>query len=283
MGKTPTSLPPHNDSETDLAGGFKLNIVVCVKQVPEPSGTNRINPTTLRIIREGVDLVLDPADEYSIEAALQIAEANPGTTITLVSMGPDKAQEAIRRGLAMGADKAVLISDPALAGSDALTTAKVLAAAIKRENPDLVLCATESSDAYTGMVPGGIAQHLKLPLLSYAKKLTIVGGKAQIERQTETGFQRVEASLPALVTVTGSINTPRYPALKGIMQAKKKPLDVVNVAALGFSPDQVGEKGAKEKVLGWQPAEQRKAGTVIKDDGTAAAQIADFLAQLKVI
>ncbi len=260
-----------------------MNIVVCVKQVPEPTGTNRINPATLRIVREGVDLVLDPADEFSIEAALQIAEANPGSTITLVSMGPDKAQEAIRRGLAMGADKAILVSDPNLAGSDALTTAKVLAAAIKRENPDLVLTATESSDSYTGMVPGGIAEHLKLPLLSFAKKLTVTGSKVQIDRQTETGFQRIEATLPAMVTCTGSVNTPRYPALKGIMQAKKKPMEVLTAADLGFSPEQVGEKGAKEKVLAWQPAEQRKAGTVVKDDGTGATQIADFLAQLKVI
>jgi electron transfer flavoprotein beta subunit len=260
-----------------------LNIVVCVKQVPEPTGTNRIDPNSLRILREGVDSVLDPADEFSIEAALQLQEANPGTNVVVVSMGPEKALEAIRRGLAMGANKGILISDANLAGSDALTTAKVLAAAIKRENPDLVLCATESSDAYTGMVPGGIAQHLGFPLLSYAKKLTVTGGKAQIERQTEVGFQRVEAQLPAVVTVTGSINTPRYPALRGIMQAKKKPVDQLTAKDLGFSPEQVGVKGAREKVLGWAPAEQRKAGTVIKDDGTAATQIADFLAQLKVI
>lgn len=260
-----------------------MNIVVCVKQVPEPTGTNRIDPKSLRITREGVDVVLDPADEFSIEAALQIQEANPGTNVVVVSMGPDRALEAIRRGLAMGASKGVLISDPALAGSDALATAKVLAAAIKRENPDLVITATESSDAYTGMVPGGIAHHLGYPLLSYAKKLTVSGGKASIERQTETGFQRVEAQLPAVVTVTGSINTPRYPALKGIMQAKKKPVDQLTAADLGFSPEQVGEKGAKEKVLGWAPAEQRKAGQVIKDDGTAAAQVADFLASIKVI
>lgn len=260
-----------------------MNIVVCVKQVPEPTGTNRMDPQTLRVMRKGVDSVLDPADEYSIEAALQIAEANAGTNVVVVSMGPESALEAIRRGLAMGAAKGVHISDPALAGSDALTTAKVLAAAIKRENPDLVLCATESSDSYTGMVPGGIAHHLQFPLLSYAKKLTLDGSKVSIDRQTAAGFQRVEASLPAVVTVTGSINTPRYPALKGIMQAKKKPLDTLTAADLGFSPEQVGEKGAKEKVLGWSPAEQRKAGTVIKDDGTAAQQIADYLAELKVI
>ncbi len=260
-----------------------MNIVVCVKQVPEPTGTNRLDPQTLRIMRQGVDSVLDPADEYGIEAALQIAESQPDVNVIVVSMGPERALEAIRRGLAMGATKGVLINDPALAGSDAVTTAKVLAAAIKRENPDLILCATESSDAYTGMVPGGIAQNLQMPLLSYAKKLQVAGGKVSIERQTESGYQRVEAQLPAVVTVTGSINTPRYPALKGIMQAKKKPVDNLKAADLGFSPEQVGEKGAKEKVLGWAPAEQRKAGSIIKDDGTAATQIADFLAQLKVI
>jgi electron transfer flavoprotein beta subunit len=242
-----------------------------------------MDPQTLRIMRAGVDSVLDPADEFSIEAALQIAEATPGTNVTVLSMGPESALEALRRGLAMGATKAVLISDPALAGSDALTTAKVLAAAIKRENPDLVLCATESSDAYTGMVPGGIAHHLGFPLLSYAKKLTVSGNKATVDRQTESGYQKVECQLPAVVTVTGSINSPRYPNLKGVMQAKKKPVDMLKAADLGFSPTQVGNQGAKEKVLGWAPAEQRKSGTVIKDDGTAAARIADYLAELKVI
>ncbi len=260
-----------------------MNIVVCVKQVPEPTGTNRLDPKSLRILREGVDSVLDPADEFGIEAALQLSEANPGSTVTVVSMGPARAADAIRRGLAMGADRGIHISDEALGGSDALTTAKVLAAAIKQANPDLVICAVESTDAYTGMVPGGIAQNMGLPQLTFAKKLTVSGGKATIQRQTENGYQTVEATLPALVTVTGSINTPRYPALKGIMQAKKKPVDQLTASSLGFSPDQVGEKGAKEKVLGWTPAELRKAGTIIKDDGTAAEQIANYLASIKVI
>jgi electron transfer flavoprotein beta subunit len=260
-----------------------LNIVVCVKQVPEPTGTNKIDPNTLRIQREGIDAVMDPADEFGVEAALQLAQANPGSTVTVVSMGPAKAMDAIRRGLAMGADKGILITDDALAGSDALATAKVLAAAIKTTQPDLVLCATESTDAYTGMVPGGIAQILNIPLLSVAKTLTIAGGKATIQRQTEGGYQTVEAVLPVVVTVTGSINTPRYPALKGIMQAKKKPVEQLTASKLGLSAEQVGEKGAKEKVLSWNPAEARKAGTLIKDDGTAAEQIANYLASIKVI
>lgn len=259
-----------------------MNIVVCVKQVPEPTGTNKIDPNTLRIVREGVDAVLDPADEYGIEAALQIIEAQGGT-VTLVSMGPDRALEAIRRGLAMGADKAIHISDANLAGSDALTTAKILAAAIKRVNPDLILCATESSDSYTGMVPGGIAQILDLPQLTFARKMTVADGKVTIQRQLEGGYQTVEASLPALVTVTGSINEPRYPALKGIMQAKKKPVESLSAADLGLDANEVGQAGAKERVTGWKPAEQRKAGQIVKDDGNAAAVIADFLASIKVI
>lgn len=260
----------------------KLNIVVCVKQVPEPTGTNRMDPNTLRIVREGIDAVLDPADEYSIEAALQIVEAQGGS-VTVVSMGPARAMDAVRRALAMGAERGILISDPALAGSDALTTAKVLAAAIKRANPDLVLCATESSDAYTGMVPGGIAHYLGFPQLTFAKALTVANGKATIQRQIEGGYQTVEAALPAVVTVTGSINTPRYPALKGIMQAKKKPVDQLTAADLGFSADEVGVKGAKERVLNWQPAEQRKAGQIVKDEGNGASVIADYLASIKVI
>lgn len=239
-----------------------------------------MNPQTLRIDREGAELVLDPADEYGVEAALQLAEANPGSTVTVVSMGPAKAMDAIRRGLAMGADKGILITDDALAGADALTTAKVLAAAIKTVNPDLILCATESSDAYTGMVPGGIAHLLGMPQLTFAKKLTVAGGKVTIQRQTEGGYQTVEAALPAVVSVTGSVNTPRYPALKGIMQAKKKPVDQMTAAQLGLSGEAIT---AKEKVLNWAPAEARKAGTVIKDDGTAAEQLAGYLASIKII
>lgn len=239
-----------------------------------------MNPQTLRIDREGAEVVLDPADEFGVEAALQLAEANPGSSVTVVSMGPAKAMDAVRRGLAMGADKGILITDPALAGADALTTAKVLAAAIKTVNPDLILCATESSDAYTGMVPGGIAQILGVPQLTFAKTLTVAGGKATIQRQTESGYQTVEAPLPALVSVTGSINTPRYPALKGIMQAKKKPVEQLTASALGLSAEDLKPK---EKVMGWAPAEARKAGTIIKDDGTAAEQLAGYLASIKII
>lgn len=259
-----------------------MNIVVCVKQVPDTTLTGKLDPNTNRIQRDGVEAVLDPANEYAVEAALQIVEAQGGK-VTLVSMGPERALEAIRRGLAMGADDAVHISDPALAGSDALTTTKVLAAAIKELNPDLIICGTESSDSYTGMVPGGVAYRLGLPQLTFAQKLTVENGKATIRRQIDGGYQTVEAQLPALVTVTGSINEPRYPALKGIMQAKKKPVTTKTAADLGFSADEVGVKGAREQVMQWAPAEQRKAGRIIKDDGSAAAAIADYLQSIKVI
>lgn len=262
---------------------LELNIVVCVKQVPDTTATNKLDPKTNRIQRDGVDAVLDPADEYGVEAALQIIEAQGGK-LTLVSMTPERGLEAIRRGLAMGADEAVHICDPAIAGSDALTTAKLLAAAIKPLNPDLIICGTESSDSYTGMVPGAIAQYLGIPQLTFAQKLTVEGGKATIRRQVDGGYQTVEATLPALITVTGSINEPRYPALKGIMQAKKKPVATKTAADLGFSADQVGEKGAKERVLQWNPAEQRQAGRVVKADGAEAATvIADYLQSIKVI
>ena len=241
-----------------------------------------MNPDSLRIVREGVNSAIDPADEFGIEAALQLVEKHGGSVV-VVSMGPTSALDAIRKGLAMGAEKGILISDPALAGSDALTTARVLAAAIKRESPDLVICATESTDAYTGMVPGGIAQSLDMPQLTFAKQLSVDGTRVTVQRQTENGYQRIVASLPAVVTVTASIATPRYPALKGIMQAKKKPVDQLTAADLGFAPDQVGQTGAVEKVLSWSPAEARKAGRVVQDDGSAAGQIADYLAQLKVI
>lgn len=257
-----------------------MNIVVCIKQVPPINGTNRINPDTLRIVREGVDVQLDTADEFGIETALQLVEAHGGE-VTLLTMGPPRAVEALRRGMAMGADKAIHICDPALAGSDTLTTARVLAAAIKRVNPDLVLCSIESSDAYTGMVPGGIAQFLDLPQLTFAKKLSLEGRKVTIQRQIEGGYQTIRADLPAVVTVTASINTPRYPALKGIMQAKKKVVETLTAADLQLAAEKVGQAGAKERVLTWSPAQQRKAGVVIKDDGNAVSVIADFLTGIK--
>ncbi|HEV7677103.1 MAG TPA: electron transfer flavoprotein subunit beta/FixA family protein [Candidatus Dormibacteraeota bacterium] len=254
-----------------------MNVVVCVKQVPDPNSAGQLDPATKTLRREGVEVVLDPGDEYGIEAGLQLADASGGQ-VTVVSMGPDKALDAIRKALAMGAAKGVLISDPSLAGSDALTTAKVLAAAIKREPFDLVIAATESTDGYTGTVPQMIAELLGVPAVTFAKHIEADGGTLKVNRQTEAGYDVVEADLPAVLTVTAGVNEPRYPSLKGIMAAKSKPVDRLTVADLG-----IGDVAPGQTITNIQPAEERKAGEVVEDDGTGAQRIVDYLASLKVI
>jgi len=260
-----------------------VKICVCVKQIPDPSTTvSKLDPTTHRLVRSGVSLVLDPGDEGGIEAALLLQEKHGGEVV-VISMGPQTAQEALRRALAMGADRAILICDPALAGSDTLGTARALAAALGREQPDLVICATESTDGYTGMVPGGIGQLLGLPVFSFAREMTITGDTCTIHRVTPTGYQVVEGKLPAVITVASGSYTPRYPSMKGIMASKKKPMAMMSVADLGLSANNVGEAGAKERVVSVAKVEARAAGRVIKDDGRAATAIADFLNQYKLI
>ena len=257
-----------------------MNVVVCVKQVPDPNSAGQLDSSTNNLKREGVEVVLDPGDEYGIEAGLQLAEASGGQ-VTVVSMGPDKALDAIRKALAMGAAKGVLVSDPALAGSDALTTAKVLAAAIKREPFDLVITATESTDGYSGVVPQMLAELLGVPSVTFAKSVKAADGKLDVNRQTEAGYDVIEADLPAVLSVTAGVNEPRYPSLKGIMAAKSKPVDKPTLADLGL--DGLGGASAGQSITSVQPAEQRKAGEVIEDDGTGAQRIVDFLASQKVI
>jgi electron transfer flavoprotein beta subunit len=254
-----------------------MNVVVCVKQVPDPNSVGRLDPTTHNLQREGVEVVLDPGDEFGIEAGLQLVEAHGGQ-VTVVSMAPAKGIDAIRKALAMGAAKGVLVTDPALAGSDALTTAKVLAAAIRREGFDLVITATESTDGYTGILPQALAEYLGVPAVTFAKSLESDGSSLAVRRQTEAGYDRVEARLPAVVSVTAGVNEPRYPSLKGIMAAKKKPLDQLTVADLGLDGLSHGQE-----IVAVRPAEERKAGEVVEDDGTAAHRVVEFLASRKVI
>jgi electron transfer flavoprotein beta subunit len=257
-----------------------MNVVVCVKQVPDPNSAGQLDPSTHFLKREGVEVVLDPGDEYGIEAGLQLAEASGGQ-VTVVSMGPEKGLDAIRKALAMGAAKGVLVSDPALAGADALSTAKVLAAAIKREAFDLVITATESTDGYTGVVPQMLAELLGVPSVTFAKSVKAADGKLDVNRQTEAGYDVIEADLPAVLSVTAGVFEPRYPSLKGIMAAKSKPVDRPTLADLGL--DGVGGASAGQKITSVQPAEQRKAGEIIEDDGTGAQRVVDFLAAQKVI
>jgi electron transfer flavoprotein beta subunit len=259
-----------------------LNIVVCGKVIPASTVTIEIDPTSKRMIRKGVPHELDPAAASAVEEGLRLAEKHGGN-VTLVTMGTSDATIGIRNALAMGASSAVHLNDDAFAGSDTLGTAKALAAAIKRLEFDLVICASEASDSYSGTVPGQIAYLLGVPPVTFAREITVEGNRVSVKRQSENGYDVVEASLPALVSVTSGINEPRYPQLKGIMAAKKKEIKTVTAADLGLGPDQVGESGARERVLAIGRPAKRQAGKIVTDEGEGGKQIADFLAEIKVI
>jgi electron transfer flavoprotein beta subunit len=254
-----------------------VNIVVCVKHIPDPNLPQEMDGDRLK--REGVQGVLDPGDEFGVEAGLQLKEAHEGE-VTVVSMGPEGAMEAIRRGLSMGADKGILIFDDSLQGADALVTARVLAAAIGRNPYDLVIAGVESTDGYTGTMPATIAEFLDVPMVTFVKTIEGSNGAIKVDRQTADGYHVVECPLPALITVTAGVNEPRYASFKGIMAAKKKPVETLSLSDLGLSGDDVA---IKQKVAQVVDAEERKAGEVIEDDGTGAAKIADFLKEAKVI
>jgi len=249
-----------------------MNIVVTVKQIPDPNVAPQLDGNRLK--REGVAGVLDPGDEFGVEAGLQIAQAHGGE-VTVVSMGPPQAMEAVRKALSMGAAKGVLVSDDSLANSDALNTARVLAEAIKKNGYDLIISGVESTDGYTGVVPQMIAALLDIPMATFAKSIEINGDTVKINRQTEKGYDVVECPMPCVITVTAGVNEPRYPSFKGIVEAKKKPVEQEG------SP--VSGDAASQSVDSVNDAPQRGAGEVVEDDGTGAAKIADFLAQAKVI
>lgn len=258
-----------------------MNILVCVKQIPDPNAQGKLDPQSKRLVREGVDLVLDPGDEHAVEAGLQLTEKGGGE-VTIISMGAPKAIDAIRRALAMGAQRGIHITDPGLENSDALSTARALNAAIKDQAYDLIICGTESTDGSSGAVPAQLAELRELPLLSFAKKLEVREGKAIIDRQTDDGYDVVEAPLPAVVTVTGGINEARYPALRGIMQAKSKEVKQLSLDDLGLR-GQAGKDALTLEVSSVAPAEARKAGEVVEDKGEGGKRIADFLVELKVL
>lgn len=258
-----------------------MNVIVCVKQIPDPNLPGKLDETSHRLVRDGVDLILDPGDEHAVEAGLQLVE-KLGGEVTVVSMGPPKALDAIRKALSMGGTRGILVTDPGLENSDALSTARAIAAAIKGQPFDLIICGTESTDGYSGAVPGQLAELLELPLLSFAKRLEVNDGKAVIDRQTDEGYDVVESALPAVVTVTGGINEARYPSLRGIMQAKNKEVKQLSIQDLGLS-GKAGKDALTQEVAQVTPAEARKAGTVVEDKGEGGKRVADYLAELKVI
>ena len=258
-----------------------MNIVVCVKQIPDPASPGALDPSSNTLKREG-KLVLDDSDRYGVEMALQLVGKAGGGEVTLVSMAPNGEVSGMREGLAMGAAKGVLVSDPALKGSDALTTAKVLAGAIRRAGEaDLVLTGTESSDGYTGTVPEQIAELLGLPSITFAKHVEIDGAAVNVRRQTDAGYDEVTAPLPAVISVTAGVVEPRYPSFKGIMSAKSKPVDNVTAADLGVTP--AGWDGSGQQIVQVAAAEARQAGVVVEDDGEGFAKVIGFLENLKVI
>ncbi len=261
---------------------MELNIFVCAKYVPESTEVNRIDPATRRLVREGVPKELDTAAASALEEGLRLAEQQGGH-VTVVTMGPPEAEEGLRRALAIGAHDAVLVSDPLLAGSDALGTARVLAAVLQGRPFDLVLCATESTDSYTGLVPGMLAELLGMPQLTFAKQIEIRGGEVLIRRQAERGYQALQAPLPVLVTVSSGINEPRYPTLRSTLAAKKKEIQTVSAADLALGPTDVGEAGAREKVLAVRRPPSRPKGEIVVDEGDGGKRIADFLARIKMV
>ena len=255
-----------------------MQIVVLVKYVPEPLGTPTLGDDLL-LVREGVEGALDPGDEYAVEAALQLVGAQGGE-VTLVSMGPEVAMSAIRKGLSMGAHQGILVSDPSLRGADALVTAKVLEAVVRRNPFDLVLAGVESTDGYTGTLPMTVAELLGIPSATFARKVEVSEGTLRVERQTEGGFDVVECPLPALATVTGSAAEPRYPTLKGIMSAKQKPVEQVSIGDLGLSADDLKPS---QRVTAATPAPEKGPGEILQAGDDAYTKVADLLADAKVI
>lgn len=259
-----------------------MNVVVCVKQIPDPAEPGQLNPSTKTLKRDG-KLIMDDSDSYGVEMALQLVDKAGGGEVTLVSMAPNGETSGLRTALAMGAARAILVSDPALQGSDSLGTAKVLAAAIKRAQADLVITATESTDGYTGTVPEQVAELLGLPSVTFAKAITVDGSSVNVRRQTEAGYDEVQCPLPAVVSVTAGVVEPRYPSFKGIMAAKSKPLEQLTVADLGVDAAAVGWAGAQQTINDIAAVPARDAGEKFEDDGTAHEKIVAFLENLKVI
>jgi electron transfer flavoprotein beta subunit len=257
-----------------------MNIVVCAKQIPDPAAPQSFDSSN-NLNRSG-KLILDEADTYGVEMALQLVDKAGGGEVTVISMGNGADVAGLRNALAMGATKAVIVSDESLRGSDALSTAKVLAAVIKRGPFDLILAATESSDGYTGTTPVQIAELLGLPSITFAKAVTIEGTTLSVSRQTEAGYDEVTATLPALVTVTAGVVEPRYASFKGIMAAKSKPLEVLSVSDLGLD-GQVGAANAREEITAVAASESRQAGEKYVDEGDGAEKVVAFLESIKVL
>jgi electron transfer flavoprotein beta subunit len=258
-----------------------MKIAVCVKEVPEAGPMRRIDPTTKRIDRSG-DRALNVYDLNAVEAALRIKESSGDGEVVLVSMGPAQALESIRKGLAMGADRTVLVADDAAAGSDLVATSYVLATALQREAPDLVIFGQQAGDGDGAVLWAAVADRLKMPVISQIADLQVDGGKVTAKRQTEFGYDTIQAPLPAVVAVS-DVNEPRYPSLKGIMGAKKKQQDVLSLADIGADAGRAGDAGSRTTVGALNPPPTRGGSQKIEDDGSAPQKILEFLIERKFV
>jgi electron transfer flavoprotein beta subunit len=257
-----------------------MKIAVCVKQIPE--GNRRIDPETKRLDRSG-EGALNPFDAHAVEEALKLKAETGEGEVVLVSMGPAKAQDALRKALAMGADRAVLVSDDAAGGADLVATSLVLAKALEREGADLVVFGQQAGDSDGAVLAAAVADRLRLPVVSQAAEVTHAGGKVTVKRQTEFGYDVIEAQLPAVVAVSDAINEPRYPSLKGIMGAKSKPQETVSLSDLGVDGEQAGEAGSRTEVYALNEPPARGDSRRIDGDGAAAQAIVAFLAEKRLV
>ena len=259
-----------------------MNIVVTVKQVPDTWAEKKLDPSDMTVDRKSVDNVMNEMDEYGVEEALRIKEAHGGE-VTILTMGPDKAVEAIRKALSMGADKAVHVTDDAIHGSCAIQTSAVIAAALSQLEYDLVICGAESTDGQVSVMPALLSERLGIPHLSGARKLTVDGSTLKVERQTDGGFWALEAQTPAIVSTWDTINEPRYPSFKGIMAAKKKPVSTVSLADIGVDASAVGLASATSQVLDFAGRPPKGEGVKVPDEGDGAQKFVEFLASQKIV
>src|SRR5881409_133034 len=257
-----------------------MKIAVCVKQVPE--GHRRLDPDSKRLDRSG-EGALNPFDANAVEEALRLKDATGGGEVVLVSLGPAKAQDALRKALAMGADRSVLVSDEAAAGSDLVATSYALAKALERERADLIVFGQQAGDSDGAVLWAAVADRLRLPVVSQAAEVTHAEGTLTVKRQTEFGYDVIEVPLPAVVAVSDAINEPRYPSLKGIMGAKSKTQETLSISDLGVESDRAGEQGSRTEVYALHDPPPRGNSKKIEDDGNAAQAILDFLAEKRLV
>lgn len=259
-----------------------MKIAVCVKQVPDTWAEKKLRSSDSRLDREAADGVLNELDEYAVEQALQLVEA-AGGEVVIVTMGPERAGETLRKAISMGADSGIHIVDDNLGGSDAIATSAVLAKALSGRDFDLILFGSESTDARMSVIPAMVAERLDLPQVTFAQKVEVNGTELSVERVTEYGFDLLSTQLPAVVSVVEKINEPRYPSFKGIMAAKKKPVESLTVADLGLEPSVVGASAAWSEVKDFAARPPKAAGVVVTDEGEGGVKIADFLTSQKII